>query len=133
MGEPHPTGQYLVTFPGEPTQKWTVPQWMLSDLNQFGQPDPVLWVLNRIPELKSGYEPPKTAQAHPAPTQQQRNQQALVRNSHSIAQSWNGFTRSGKVSLNPLRLHSTDISPPSVVNQRSDQWSISKLSVVMKW
>lgn len=78
MGEPHPTGEYLVTFPGEQTQKWTVPSWMLSDLNQFGQPDPVLWVLNRIPELKAGYEPTKPAQAHSAPTQQQRNQQALV-------------------------------------------------------
>jgi hypothetical protein len=78
MGEPHPTGEYLVTFPGEQTQKWTVPQWMLSDLNQFGQPDPVLWVLNRIPELKAGYQPPKPTQAHSAPTQQQRNQQALV-------------------------------------------------------
>ncbi|MBW4523407.1 MAG: hypothetical protein KME16_27525 [Scytolyngbya sp. HA4215-MV1] len=78
MGEPHPTGEYLVTFPGEAIQKWTVPNWMLSDLNQFGQPDPVLWVLNRIPELKAGYEPTKSAQAHPAPTQQQQNQQALV-------------------------------------------------------
>ena len=55
MGEPHPTGEYLVTFPGEATQKWTVPSWMLTDLNQFGQPDPVLWVLNRIPELKAGF------------------------------------------------------------------------------
>lgn len=68
-GEPFPTGRYCVTFPGEPAQEWVLPAWMLTDKNQYGQPDPVQWLLNRIPELCQRSQP-----ASPAPAADPQSQ-----------------------------------------------------------
>jgi hypothetical protein len=61
-GRPHPSGSYTVQFPKRPPETWTLPGWILTDTNGYGEPDPVQWVLNRIPELGVGQsdrkEPP---------------------------------------------------------------------------
>lgn len=55
LGQRSPTGRYLVSKGNEEgTEEWTLPEWMLTELNQWGSPDPVVWLLNRFPELCKG-------------------------------------------------------------------------------
>lgn len=51
-GRPRPSGSYTVQFPKRQPETWTLPAWILTDTNSYGEPDPVQWVLNRIPELR---------------------------------------------------------------------------------
>ena len=53
-GRPHPSGSYTIQFPKRPPETWTLPGWILTDTNGYGEPDPVQWLLNRIPELGMG-------------------------------------------------------------------------------
>ncbi|MBW4490784.1 MAG: hypothetical protein KME12_23670 [Trichocoleus desertorum ATA4-8-CV12] len=76
-GRPHPSGSYTIQFPKHPPEKWALPAWILTDTNGYGEPDPVQWILNRIPELSgsqaspaSPVEQPKQVEA-PAQTRQQ--------------------------------------------------------------
>lgn len=56
LGNRYPTGRYLVNK-GDSTQEWTVPEWMLTQLNNYGQPDPVVWMIQQFPEIRIGSEP----------------------------------------------------------------------------
>lgn len=51
-GRPRPSGSYTVQFPKRQPETWTIPAWMLTDTNSYGEPDPVQWMLNRFPELQ---------------------------------------------------------------------------------
>jgi hypothetical protein len=57
-GRPHPSGSYTVQFPKRPPETWTLPGWILTDTNGYGEPDPVQWLLNRIPELGVSHSAP---------------------------------------------------------------------------
>jgi hypothetical protein len=50
LGDRSPTGRYIVTR-GDESFEWSIPEWMLTELNEWGHPDPVVWLLNRFPEL----------------------------------------------------------------------------------
>lgn len=50
LGDRSPTGRYLVTR-GDDSFEWVIPEWMLTELNEWGHPDPAVWLLNRFPEL----------------------------------------------------------------------------------
>ena len=50
LGNRHPTGRYLVAN-GDNSEEWHTPEWMLTELNDWGHPDPVVWLLNRFPEV----------------------------------------------------------------------------------
>ncbi|MBD1995124.1 hypothetical protein H6G00_00580 [Leptolyngbya sp. FACHB-541] len=67
LGQRSPTGRYLVSKGNEEgTEEWTLPEWMLTELNQWGSPDPVVWLLNRFPELckgQSGTQPTQHLEA----------------------------------------------------------------------
>lgn len=52
IGDRHPTGRYIVAR-GDDSQEWALPEWMLTQLNQYGQPDPVVWMQQQFPELVS--------------------------------------------------------------------------------
>lgn len=49
-GERFPTGRYEVDRDGA-TEQWFLPEWMLGELNEYGQPDPVIWLIKFFPEL----------------------------------------------------------------------------------
>lgn len=51
LGERSPTGRYEVVKNGGQTEIWTIPNWMRTEKNEYGHPDPVVWMLNRFPEL----------------------------------------------------------------------------------
>lgn len=53
LGDRSPTGRYIVTR-GDDSFEWSIPEWMLTELNEWGHPDPVVWLLNRFPELCKG-------------------------------------------------------------------------------
>ncbi|MBD1864536.1 MULTISPECIES: hypothetical protein [Trichocoleus] len=63
-GRPHPSGSYTIQFPKGQPERWTLPAWILTETNGYGEPDPVQWVLNRLPELSA-------SQARPVEPQQQ--------------------------------------------------------------
>jgi hypothetical protein len=65
-GRRSPTGRYRVTDDGE-TVEWTLPEWMLTDLNSRGNPCPVQWMLNRFPELQARPQVPTPSPATAAP------------------------------------------------------------------
>jgi hypothetical protein len=50
MGDRSPSGRYIVTQAGE-AEEWAIPEWMLTELNRYGVPCPVVWMLSRFPEL----------------------------------------------------------------------------------
>jgi hypothetical protein len=50
LGNRQPTGRYLVAR-GETDEEWILPEWMLTELNQWGSPDPVVWMQRHFPEL----------------------------------------------------------------------------------
>ncbi len=52
MGDRYPTGCYRVSK-GEASEEWKIPGWMLTEKNQWGQFDPVVWMLKQFPELTS--------------------------------------------------------------------------------
>lgn len=69
LGERFPTGRYVVRR-GESPEEWIMPEWMLTEQNQWGHFDPVVWVLNRFPELtaaKRSPQPPAKSAPTPAP------------------------------------------------------------------
>lgn len=66
-GEPYPSGRYLYSHAGGPKEEWTMPEWMLVDLNNYGDPCPVVWLLNRFPELRQGHAQPTPSPTRPAP------------------------------------------------------------------
>jgi hypothetical protein len=49
-GERSPTGRYTVNIEGDP-EEWAIPEWMLGRFNQYGQPCPIVWVMEQFPEL----------------------------------------------------------------------------------
>ncbi|MBD1995073.1 hypothetical protein H6G00_00320 [Leptolyngbya sp. FACHB-541] len=53
LGDRSPTGRYIVTR-GDESFEWSIPEWMLTELNEWGHPDPVVWLLNWFPELCKG-------------------------------------------------------------------------------
>jgi hypothetical protein len=53
LGDRSPTSRYIVTR-GDESFEWSIPEWMLTELNEWGHPDPVVWLLNRFPELCKG-------------------------------------------------------------------------------
>ncbi|MBD2054592.1 hypothetical protein H6F88_00855 [Oculatella sp. FACHB-28] len=53
LGDRSPTGRYIVTR-GDDSFEWSIPEWMLTELNEWGHTDPVVWLLNRFPELCQG-------------------------------------------------------------------------------
>lgn len=67
-GEPYPSGRYLYSHGGGQKEEWTLPEWMLGELNSYGDPCPVVWLLNRFPELRQGrtQSPPTSTTAAPA-------------------------------------------------------------------
>lgn len=66
LGDRHPTGQYRVSK-GDGVELWQIPSWMLTDKNQWGQPDPVVWMLKQFPELvQGGRSQAATASAKPS-------------------------------------------------------------------
>lgn len=76
-GRPHPSGSYTIQFPKRSPETWTLPAWILTDTNGYGEPDPVQWILNRFPELSGSQvtqaphvEQPKQPET-PAQTRQQ--------------------------------------------------------------
>ncbi|HEY9645057.1 MAG TPA: hypothetical protein V6C88_01740 [Chroococcidiopsis sp.] len=50
LGDRHPTGRYVVSR-GDSSEEWVLPEWMLTQLNQWGSPDPVVWMVQAFPEL----------------------------------------------------------------------------------
>jgi hypothetical protein len=66
-GEPYPSGRYLYSHGGGPKEEWFLPEWMLGELNNYGDPCPVVWLLNRFPELRQGRTQPPPAPATAAP------------------------------------------------------------------
>lgn len=50
QGDRYPTGRYLVAR-GDTAEEWILPEWMLTELNQWGAPDPVVWMQKNFPEL----------------------------------------------------------------------------------
>lgn len=60
LGDRHPTGRYVVSR-GDSSEEWTLPEWMLTQLNQYGQPDPVVWMQQNFPELVSVQRGSRTA------------------------------------------------------------------------
>jgi hypothetical protein len=83
-GRPHPSGSYTIQFPKRSPEKWTLPAWILTDTNGYGEPDPVQWILNRIPELSgrqasqtSPVEQPKQLEA-PTPAQTRQQLESLL-------------------------------------------------------
>ncbi|MBE9178633.1 ATP-binding protein [Oculatella sp. LEGE 06141] len=52
MGERSPTGKYLIDRNGR-EDRWELPSWILTETNEYGHPDPVVWMLTRFPELTS--------------------------------------------------------------------------------
>jgi hypothetical protein len=65
-GKRSPTGRYKVTDDGV-TEEWTIPEWMLTRLNDRGHPCPVAWFLEQFPELQPHSNPPPMP-ATPAPS-----------------------------------------------------------------
>ncbi|MEP0873209.1 hypothetical protein NDA01_25945 [Trichocoleus desertorum AS-A10] len=83
-GRPHPSGSYTVQFAKRPPEKWTLPTWILTDTNGYGEPDPVQWILNRFPELSGSQvtqarpvEPQHHAET-PTPTQTRQQLESLL-------------------------------------------------------
>lgn len=56
LGERSPSGRYVVTQ-GNDGELWALPEWMLTDLNQYGSPCPVVWMLAQFPELRGAVQP----------------------------------------------------------------------------
>jgi hypothetical protein len=65
-GKRSPTGRYKITDDGETTE-WTIPEWMLTKLNDRGHPCPVAWFLEQFPELHPHSNPPPMPST-PAPS-----------------------------------------------------------------
>jgi hypothetical protein len=65
MGNRSPTGRYLVDNGDKEKGKavkyeWKIPAWMLTEKNEWGVFDPVVWMMNRFPELQGmTYAAPK--------------------------------------------------------------------------
>jgi hypothetical protein len=65
-GKRSPTGRYGVTDDGVTTE-FTIPEWMLTRLNDRGHPCPVAWFMEQFPELQARSNPPPNPSA-PAPS-----------------------------------------------------------------
>ncbi|MBD1871832.1 hypothetical protein H6F95_31915 [Cyanobacteria bacterium FACHB-471] len=61
LGDRSPTGRYIVTR-GDESFEWSIPEWMLTELNEWGHPDPVVWFLKYFPELCKGQSTTQPAQ-----------------------------------------------------------------------